>query len=463
MYVFTNMMDGVKIVRHWGDMSIPAGIKPAVDMITGFSHFPEARYGRSGPVNDVDYYVVPETIVNFYGLDGISGSSKSIQSVAEFQSYPPYSQSDLDTFETNTGIQHFDVVKKIGPFNPSYPAAESTLDIQYIGAVGAGNSNWYWTTPDWMYEFSLQLSTMTDAPMVISMSYGWDEAQQCKISPNICAQQGFDSEGFVKRVNTEFQKIGARGVSLLASSGDAGSHGRTDEQCQSPTLNPTFPAASPYLTAVGATQIKNGKSENAKAPVCQQIQCATGGTEIVASHGTGALVTSGGGFSGYAPRPAYQDAVVSAYLKNSSVVPSSSDFNAAGRGYPDVAALGHKYYIELGGQIQAVDGTSASSPVFAGVVGLLNGYLLENGKKQLGFLNPFLYKMAADQPSTFNDITSGSNKCTEYTCCQTGFTATTGWDAASGLGSPQAGEMIKYLQSQFNIEATTTGLRGAAQ
>ena len=67
----------------------------------------------------------------------------------------------------------------------------------------------------------------------------------------------------------------------------------------------------------------------------------------------------------------------------------------------------------VGGSAEAVGGTSAASPSFAGVIALLNSESLESTGKPLGFLNPLLYKMAADQPSTFVDVTSGSNKCTE--------------------------------------------------
>ncbi len=66
-----------------------------------------------------------------------------------------------------------------------------------------------------------------------------------------------DSHGFVSRVNAEFQKIGLRGVSIFVASGDSGANGRTDGDCSGPTLLPDYPASSPYITSVGATEVHN--------------------------------------------------------------------------------------------------------------------------------------------------------------------------------------------------------------
>lgn len=118
----------------------------------------------------------------------------------------------------------------------------------------------------WMYEFSQSFIAAKERPAVFSMSYAWSEIRQCQdIDPTECNTLGVNSEGYVTRVNTEFQKIGTLGTTLLAASGDSGSHGRTDEACEtSLKCFPAFPAASPYVTSVGGTQIENGVSNNAK-------------------------------------------------------------------------------------------------------------------------------------------------------------------------------------------------------
>jgi tripeptidyl-peptidase-1 len=117
-------------------------------------------------------------------------------------------------------------------------------------------------------------------------------------------------------------------------------------------------------------------------------------------------------------------------------------FFQIGRGYPDVSGLSSNYVIVANLlPIPGVAGTSCSTPVFAGVIALLNDIRLANGKKQLGFLNPLLYQMAQQYPSTFTDIVKGSNPG----CGTNGFPATPGWDPASGLGSPVYSEMAKVI------------------
>jgi hypothetical protein len=105
----------------------------------------------------------------------------------------------------------------------------------------------------------------------------------------------------------------------------------------------------------------------------------------------------------------------------------------------------------------AMDGTSASTPAFAGLITLINqmrisAYLhlsdthtndkvadrLGNrGKAQLGFLNPALYQMATERPSAFTDVVSGTNKANMGYVCQYGWAATDGWDAATGVRPSQ--------------------------
>jgi len=257
-----------------------------------------------------------------------------------------------------------------------------------------------------------------------------------------------NAQQYVTRTNTEFQKIGTLGVSLLSASGDSGAHGRTDEECSNPNMFPAFPACSPFLTAVGGTQIDDGVTGSNSAPICtSQYQCATGGVEIVSSTQTGSLIVSGGGFSVYATRQQYQETVVAKYLKNTTALPAASTFNAAGRAYPDVAALGHNYYVEAGGP-DLVDGTSCATPVFGGVIGLLNSYRLEAKLPVIGFANPLLYQVYAEAPDAFTDIVQGSNACTEDGCaCNTGFQATPGWDATTGLGSPVFPKLLAAVKA----------------
>lgn len=439
---------GAEVHRVLGDYTFPKALRGDVKFIAGLNQLPKtSRHGRTHAVKNGagDLSVVPETIKSFYNIGDHTADSSIVQSAFEFQGLTAYSDMDLKTFVSNTGVKSWTVDKKIGPFN-NQPQAESTLDVQYIGSTGEGATNYYYTSSDWMYDMTEDMLSNSGYGIdVVSMSYGWSETDQCQIDAGSkpCSQGG--SKNFVETVNTNFQKLGAAGITLLASSGDSGAHGRTDGFCTTEKANPAFPASSPYITAVGATQIKpgSGSTSGASEPICQnQLQCATGGTEIVCSNAKGALITSGGGFSVYAPRPSYQEAVVSAYLSKSGVTPPEKDFNKAGRGYPDIAALGHNYYIQLDGQVQAVDGTSASCPVVAGIMSIVNSARVKAGKSKLGFANPTLYAIAANNPDAFNDVTEGDNKCTETLCCSTGFSAAAGWDATTGLGTPNVAKLV---------------------
>lgn len=140
-------------------------------------------------------------------------------------------------------------------------------------------------------------------------------------------------------------------------------------------------------------------------------------------------IVSGGGFSNYFPRPAYQAGAVSLYLTETLGKTYTGLYNASGRAYPDVAAQGGPGMPTVwAGANSTSSGTSYSSPIFASVVALLNDRLLAQGRKPLGFLNPFLYA----NPGALNDITSGNNPG----CNTTGFQAAKGWDPVTGLGTP---------------------------
>jgi tripeptidyl-peptidase I len=114
-----------------------------------------------------------------------------------------------------------------------------------------------------------------------------------------------------------------------------------------------------------------------------------------------------------------------------------------------MCALAHKFYIVMHGTTSSVDGTSASTPTIAGLVGQINSQRIEKGKPVVGFLNPLLYAVHnSTGGAAFNDITVGNNACTEQGClCKTGFLATPGWDAATGLGTPNVGIMMEAIEA----------------
>ena len=101
------------------------------------------------------------------------------------------------------------------------------------------------------------------------------------------------------------------------------------------------------------------------------------------------------------------------------------------RAFPDVAAIGVDFEVVLHGFVFRVSGTSASSPVVAGITALLNEARLRHGKAPLGFVTPFFYHAAAIKAGAFNDIVKGNNGLGFV-----GFDAIEGWDPVTGLGTP---------------------------
>merc|ERR1719191_117501 len=248
-----------------------------------------------------------------------SADAKISQGVAEFQDDASYNKKDLKTFFTQLDITPETVSDTVGPYSGTYPDMEATLDTQYIMGVGQNEVDWYWTSSGWMYDWSTNFFNTTSVPDSVSISWGWAEDGQCQsgIDSTVCTTLGVNSEQYVARVNTEFQKIGLRGVSLMAASGDSGANGRTDGECTGTVLHSSFPGSSPYITAVGATQLQDPVYNLAKAPAActalksSSMKCASGGTEVAVSSQVAGF-TSGGGFSTYTPMPSYQKDVVSA-------------------------------------------------------------------------------------------------------------------------------------------------------
>jgi len=165
------------------------------------------------------------------------------------------------------------------------------------------------------------------------------------------------------------------------------------------------------------------------------IRTSHGYTEI------GAFFSSGG-FSNDFGIPEWQASNVKYYLENAPNLPAPSFYNASGRALPDVSVVGVNVMIILDGVPQSVDGTSCSSPMFAGMVSLLNGVRLQAGKNPLGFINPLLYSSFNEDPTSFFDVTQGYNG---EGCCP-GFNATKGWDPVTGLGTPNFEVLLKIVE-----------------
>lgn len=260
--------------------------------------------------------------------------------------------------------------------------------------------------------------SLAQPPLVHVVTRGTDENEITRDSSN--------------QFNTLVMKLGAIGGTVIVAAGDNG----CNNMFQRCGYYPYYPATSPYVTVVGATQ-----------------GAETGGTEKFCSSNTGGVITSGGGFSKYNPRPAYQNDTVNAYLATcaatSTCMPQESSsskftqFNHNGRAYPDIAISGNNFQFISGGQQFLGSSTSVSAAVVGGMVTLINAERASRALSTLGFLNPTLY--AANAAAFSTDITSGTDNCVSYTvtktsttpttCCPVGFNATAGWDPLSGMGA----------------------------
>jgi tripeptidyl-peptidase-1 len=490
-----------------GNLVVPALARPDVVFVTGLARLPDnvsrlAKAARasaaatSGGAGPSRWTVVPDTIRLMYNVSVAAPPSMTVvQAAAIAQGYHFERQSDLSAFGRAVGMPNLTIHEVDGDKNTAVDAnnTEAPLDIQMLASSGLGNTNviWNWGGNDgaydgWIFALANSLADASDAqrPSVVSSSFAWPEEFQCggeggptgNVTHADCA--GADSRTYMDRTNAALQKLALLGTTLLVSSGDSGAHGRLDALCTrrapwypslfpnspppSERMRPNYPASSPFVTSVGGTMLAGHvDTAGVTAPICGALPhgappCAgSAAREVVATTSgifpnvTGAsAITSGGGFSNASAAPAYQRAAVAAYLANrSGAVPDTALFNSTGRAYPDISAVAAGYYMHMNGRDKfQVDGTSASTPVIAGLVARINAHRAARGRPAVGFLNPLLYRVFAEAPRAFNDITQGNNRCTEWGCsCQYGFGAAKGWDAATGLGSPNFGRLLEAI------------------
>ncbi|KAJ7486739.1 subtilisin-like protein [Mycena latifolia] len=282
---------------------------------------------------------------------------------------------------------------------------EADLDIQYTVGVASGIPVSFISVGDdsqdgvsGFIDIVNSILTMPAAqrPTVLTTSYGFNE-QDLPVSLAVA-------------VCNAYMQLGAVGISAIFASGDGGVGGVQPTTCT--TFVPSAPGGCPFITSVG-------------------------GTTNVPPHA--ASLFSSGGFSNYFPTASYQLASIGTLYEGL--------YNKSGRGIPDVSAASHNIEIVwrgfgtlvTEGSVNLVDGTSCASPIFASMIALVNDRLLAAGKPVLGFLNPFLYSPAGR--AAFTDVTSGHNPG----CNTDGFSATTGWDPVTGLGTPNFDGLLKAV------------------
>ncbi|KAF8257926.1 subtilisin-like protein [Lactarius quietus] len=305
-------------------------------------------------------YVPAATDKNKIGISGFSNHSPS--------------PVDLETFMSICRSDAVDATYAVdeingGDYDPTRPSDEANSNMQYAQAIAYPIPHTFYSTggdmsirddskkpaPDDIFLTWLDhLINLENIPQTISTSYGKYE--------NILPME------YTKALCDLFAQLGARGVSVLFPSGNEGVG--DPEYCgasdgSGSRFIPEFPSSCPWVTSVGGTMRHQ-----------QDFEVA--------------WIYSGGGFSNHFPRPIYQDPAVPTFLERFGNRYHGL-FNQYGRGIPDVSAQAMDYFVvNRNGYLQVSD-TSCATPTVAGIISLLNDYLLSKGKKPLGFLNPWLY------------------------------------------------------------------------
>ncbi|HZU68837.1 MAG TPA: S53 family peptidase [Ktedonobacteraceae bacterium] len=374
----------------------------------------------------------PQEIRHAYNLDpvlnaGYDGTGQSIVIIDSFGS--PTIQKDLHIFDVGYGLPDPPSLKVYAPlgkvkFDPSNSdmvgwAVETSLDVEWAHAMAPGANIVLMTSPvsetqgdQGMPEF-LYLEQYA-----VKHNYGKIISQSWATTENTL----FNHPGgrqILKNFETFYQQADAQGETIFGSSGDGGvGNPNVNGQIYPfPTVN--FPASSPYITAVGGTSLM--------ATIHGQYQSEVGWSG------------SGGGISQYFPEPAYQQA----YL------PSSDQQLLNGyRGLPDISSNADPatpvliYFSFLGPSkagYYGIGGTSEASPTWAGIIADGN----QMAGRPLGFINQALYQIGASKQygASLHDVTKGNNSSHGIQ----GYNAGPGWDAVTGLGTPDAAKLLQQL------------------
>jgi kumamolisin len=421
-----------------GSITVPKELAGSVEAVLGLDNRPIAtpkirlRGNASAAANQDAGTFIPPQVAQVYNFPtaptGTSGGAGQTIGIIELGG--GYNPADITNYFANTvGIAAptvTDVTLDGGsndPTNANSADAEVLLDIEVAGSVAPGaNIVVYFTTntdQGFQDAISTAIHDTTNNPSVISISWGGPESSW--------------SQTAINSMDTTCQSAAALGISITVAAGDDGS---TDGESGN---NVDFPASSPHVLGCGGTALTASTGQR-QSEVVWNDQASGGGA-------------TGGGVSAVFPLPAWQanagvpaSGAIKKKHKESSAVTSEGAKEAAstgGRGVPDVAGDASPetgYQILVDGQQEVVGGTSAVAPLWAGLIALLNQQLGKN----VGFLNPQIYLLGE---TPFFDITKGNNGA---------YSARTGWDACTGLGSPNGQVLLTSLKGS----ATSAAKRG---
>ena len=429
---------------------VPAALEPLVAGLVGLDDFypkpPRHPLPAYTDTSTGAHTLAPGDLATIYDIAklyqaGIDGTGQSIVVVGQ----SAVNTSDIQGFRSNYNLPTLNLQTKLygsAPAADSKALTEADIDLEWVGAV-ARNATLiyvYGNSADGAAAYAIDNNL---AP-VISESFGDCEATVAYLLPSF---------------RSEAQKASAEGITWLAASGDSGAAG-CDYQVNVATqgLAVDFPASIPEVTAVGATEFNDSSGT-----YWNTTNGANGGSAISyipekawndsATQKT--ISATGGGASSVYPKPAWQ---------TGAGVPSDG-----ARDVPDISVDGSgydPYNVLTGGAWKLYGGTSVSTPVFAGIVALLNHYLVKNKLQStpgVGNINPTLYRLAPGVPNAFHDITVGNNvvpcKLGTPNCTNAGtlgYSAGPGYDLATGLGSVDAYNLVTQWSSAPAIGTATT-------
>ncbi len=383
-----------------GQVTLPDTHAPLVEAVLGLDARPVARahfrYLKDlkkkkpkAPGTPQPEPFNPPQVAALY--DFPTGANGKGQTIGILELGGGYETSDIQTYFSGLGLTPPTVVAVSvdggtnSPGDPSGADGEVALDIQVAGSIANGAKIAVYFAPNTDQGFIDAITTAvhdtTNKPSVLSISWGGPESSWAQAS--------------VTALDDACQSAAALGVSITVASGDNGSSDGASGN------NVDFPASSPHVLACGGTELIGSGT--------------TITSEVVWNDGTDGGAT-GGGYSVLFPLPAWQQ---------------SAGISGSGRGVPDVAgdaAPESGYNILVDGEQQVVGGTSAVAPLWAALLTLIN----QMKGTPVGFANASLYEDAAD----FHDITQGNNGA---------YSAGPGWDACTGLGSPDGNKLAAAL------------------
>ncbi len=381
-----------------GELSIPVQLDGVVTAVLGLDNRPQARpQFRVSSANAAAVSYTPVQLGELYRFP--SGTDGRGQTIAIIELGGGYESADLKTYFSSLGVGSpaitavgVDGAKNVPGKDPSGADGEVLLDIEVIGALcPAANIKVYFApnTDAGFVDAVADAAHATPTPTAISISWGQSEDQWTAQARTALDDALLDAA--------------ALGVTVTAAAGDNGS---SDGGGQS-TKHADFPASSPHALACGGTSL--------------HAMGTAISSETVWNDGAGGGAT-GGGVSDVFALPSWQKGVG---------VPAGA--TPGGRGVPDVAGNADPqtgYQVLVDGTHAVYGGTSAVAPLWAALV----ARLAEALGAPLGLVQPKLYPLHA----ALHDITSGNNGA---------YKAKKGWDACTGLGTPNGTAILAGLKS----------------